>query len=100
MRYNDRIAFVKNGESSYDVTTGNYIEDAPAKTIIPASVMDSRTQTMMLVYGEIRQGSLTIHIQNIYSDPFDRIEFNGKKYRVDYRRRLGTKETYIVSEVQ
>lgn len=100
MRYNDRITFVKDEDVLYDETTGNYVEGEPTETTVPASVQDTRTQTMMLVYGEIRQGSLTIQIQGRYTDLFDRIKVDGKRYRVDYRRRLGTKETFVVSEVQ
>ena len=100
MRYNDRITFVTDGESSYDNNTGNYVEGNPIEVTVPASVMDTRTQTMMLVYGEIRQGSLTIQIQGRHDDPFDRIMVDGKPYRVDYRRRLGAKEVFIVSGVQ
>ena len=62
--------------------------------------MDTRTETLRLVYGEIRQDSYTIQLQNHYTNSFDYIEYDGKKYNVDFRRRLRNKETFIVSEVQ
>ena len=54
----------------------------------------------MQVYGQIKQGSLTCHIQNIYQKPFDYIRIGAKRYKVDYSRRLRIKESFILSEVQ
>ena len=64
-----------------------------------ASVMDTGTNTMMLVYSEIKEGSLTIHLQNHYDRPFDRIRVGNKTYGVDFSRKLRTKQVYVVSEV-
>lgn len=99
MRYDTKVYFQRITVGEYDAETGNYAEDAVAETPRFASVMDTRTETMRLVYGEIRQGSVTVHIQNRYSDPFDRIRIGEKQYAVDYRRRLRTKETFVLSEV-
>ena len=65
-----------------------------------ASVTNSGTATLNLVYGELRQGSLTIRLQNAYTEPFDRIRIGEKVYRVDMSRRLRTKQAFVVSEVQ
>lgn len=65
----------------------------------PASVMDTGTNTMMLVYSGIKEGSLTIHLQNHYDRPFDRIRVGNKTYGVDFSRKLRTKQVYVVSEV-
>ena len=64
-----------------------------------ASVMDTGTNTMMLVYSEIKEGSLTIHLQNHYDRLFDRIRVGNKTYGVDFSRKLRTKQVYVVSEV-
>ena len=63
-----------------------------------ASVTNSGTATLNLVYGELRQDSLTIRLQNAYTEPFDRI--GATVYRVDMSRRLRTKQVFVVSEVQ
>lgn len=57
------------------------------------------TNTMMLVYSGIKEGSLTIHLQNHYDRPFDRIRVGNKTYGVDFSRKLRTKQVYVVSEV-
>ena len=100
MRYDTRIYFVTTSGQTYDEATGDYTDGTPVKTPVMASVMDTNTETLRLVYGEIRQGSYTIQLQNHYSTPFDYIELNGRKYSVDYKRHLRHKDTFIVSEVQ
>lgn len=99
MRYDTPIYFQRVTAGEYDLATGNYGEDAVVETLQYASVMDTRDETKRLLYGEIRQGSLAVHIQNHYTDAFDRIRIGEKVYAVDYRRRLRVKETFIVSEV-
>lgn len=99
MRYDTPIYFQRITAGVYDPATGDYADDTVVETVRYASIMDTRTETMNLLYGEIRQGSLTIHIQNHYIGVFDHIRIGGKVYRGDYRRCLRTKETFIVSEV-
>ena len=100
MRYDKPIYFQKFVTGFYNEDTGNYEDDTIVEEMAMASVMDTKTQTMMQVYGQIKQGSLTCHIQNIYQKPFDYIRIGAKKYKVDYSRRLRTKESFILSEVQ
>lgn len=61
---------------------------------------DTRTETMQIVYGSIKQGSKTIHIQNHYDKSYDSIRIDNKIYRVDYSRTLRNKHSFIVHEVQ
>lgn len=91
---------MKAGEKVYDPMTGNYKTDDPVKTLVMASVTDTGAQAMNLEYGKIKQGSLTIHIQNYYPEAFDYIEYRGRKYSVDRGGKLRTKGYYIVSEAQ
>ena len=100
MRYDTKIIFALNGSATYDEETGDYIDSEPIETVRYASIMDTNRETMHLVYGEIRQGSLTIQLQNHYDDPFDYISIDGTKYKVDYTRKLRVKQTFVVSEVQ
>ena len=100
MRYDKPIYFQRFVQGSYNENTGNYEDGSPVEEMVMASVMDTKTQTMMRIYGQIRQGSLTCHIQNIYQKPFDHIRIGTKKYKVDYSRRLRTKESCILPEVQ
>lgn len=99
MRYDTPIYFQRTTEGTYDPDTGDYGEGATVETLRHASVMDARTETMRLIYGEVRQGSRIIHLQNHYTEPFDRIRIGEKVYAVDLRRKLRVKETFVVSEV-
>lgn len=100
MRYDTPIYFQKITPGKYDPNTGNYADDTVKETLRYASVMDTGRETLRLVYGGIRQGSLSIQIQGHYEDVFDRIRVGDKAYSVDDSRWLRTKQTFVVSEVQ
>lgn len=100
MRYDTPIYFQKIKHGSYDELTGNYAKDILHETCVFASVMDTGNETMKLVYGKLKQGSLTITLQNHYDHSFDKIRIGNKLYQVDLSRRLRVKQSYIVSEVQ
>ena len=100
MRFDTPIYFqtVKPGE--YDASTGDYGEDATTEEMRLASVTDSTTETLTMVYGGIKQGSKTVRLQNRYAKPFDQIRIGEKVYKVDRERKLRVKHTFVVSEVQ
>lgn len=100
MRFDTPIYFERIRQGEYDTSTGNYGEDTTEKERRDAAVTDSTTETMTVVYGAIKQGSLTVRLQNHYTKPFDHIRIGEKVYRVDRERKLRTKHTFVVSEVQ
>lgn len=99
MRYDREIYFVKKRLRTYDERTGNYTEGQIKKTKAMAAIMDTSAEMIVFVYGKLKQNSLTIHIQNHYTDSFDYIEVDGKDYAVDKTRRFRIKQSFIVSEV-
>jgi hypothetical protein len=99
MRFDTPIYFQRI-KSEYDAKTGNYEDSVLSEVKRLASVTSTGVQTLNIVYGGIKQGSLTIRLQNHYSEPFDRIRIGEKYYRVDMARPLRMKHTLIVSEVQ
>ncbi len=100
MRYDTPVYFQKITPGEYDAETGNYEADFIEETLRYASVMDTGMQMLTLVYGKIQQGSLTLHLQNQYRDPYDYIRIQDKLYHVDSVRNLRVKQCLIVSEVQ
>lgn len=100
MRYDTPVYFQKITSGEYDPDTGNYADDIVEETLRYASVMNTGEDTLRLVYDGPKQGSLTIQIQNHYTEPFDRIRVGEKVYSVDYSRELRTKHVFVVSEVQ
>lgn len=100
MRYDTPVFFRKITPGEYDSDTGNYGDDIAEETLRYASVMDTGTELLKLVYDGPKQGSLTIQIQNHYTEPFDRIRVGEKVYNVDFSRKLRMKHTFVVSEVQ
>lgn len=100
MRYDTPIFFQSVTQGEYDSSTGNYKPDTAEEEQRWASVTDSRAETVKMLYGEIKQGCLTVRLQNIYRKPFDKIRIGDKLYRVDFSRKLRTKHTFVVSEVK
>jgi len=100
MRYDTPVYFQKITPGEYDQNTGDYGKDTIQEAEAYAAVMDTRSEMLRLVYNGPMQGSLTIQLQNHYTDPFDRIRIGNLIYKVDYTRRLRIKQTFVVSEVQ
>ena len=101
MRYNTPIYFQRKQKGPYNATDGNYGPETTVEVKRYASVTDTGTDTLNLVYGGPKQGSLTIRLQRPYTDPFDRIRIGdgkqAKYYSVDKSRLY--KRVFIVSEV-
>ena len=97
MRYSTPVYFQRI-KSEYDATTGNSGISILSEVKRYAAVTDTGTETLQLLYGDIKQGALTIRLQRPYDAAFDRIRIGEKFYRVD-RSRL-KKRVFIVSEVQ
>ena len=100
MRYDTPVYLQKITSGEYDPKTGNYGEDTVEETQRYASIMDTGAVMLKFVYDGPKQGSLTIQIQNHYTEPFDRIRVGNKLYAVDFSRKLRAKHTFVVSEVQ
>jgi hypothetical protein len=104
LRFDTPIYFQRKVKGPYDATTGNYSPATIDEVKRYACITDTGTETLMLVYGELKQGSLTIRLQMPYTEPFDRIRIGegeaAKYYRVDRKRQLRTKQTFVASEVQ
>ncbi len=97
MRYDRKVYFVKRIPGDYDKTTGNY-SDREHTFPVWASVMDTGTDMLNLLYDKIPQGSKTLHVMGHWKQ-LDLIRIDGKTYKIDLTRQLRTKQTFIVSEV-
>ena len=100
MRFDTPVYFQRITKGEYDASTGNYSDDIVEETLRYADVTDTGTQSLMLIYGTIKQGSLTVRLQNHYHEPFDRLRIGSAFYKVDSSKRLRMKHILIVSEVQ
>lgn len=100
MRYDTPVYFQRITPGEYDQSSGDYGAGEVTETMRYASVTSTGTDTINQVYGELKQGSYTVRIQNHYDEAFDRIRIGTKVYRVDFSRKLRTKHVFVVSEVQ
>ena len=100
MRYDTKVYFQKTIPGEYNPLTGNYSEDTTAEELKYAAVSSTSIEMLKLVYGNIKEESLTIHLQNPYKKEYDHIRIGDKIYKVDYIRNLRTKQILIAKEVQ
>lgn len=97
MRYDTPIYLQTVTPGEYNENTGDYSNDIVIEVKKYADVTDSGVETLKLIYGELKQGSLTIRLQQPYTQPFNRIRIGDKLYNVDFARR---QKVFVVSEVQ
>lgn len=100
MRYDTPVYFQKITPGEYDPDTGDTAEDTIEEIEHFASVYSTGAEMLNLVYGQIRQDSLTIQLQTQYKAPFDRIRIGETVYKVDTVQNLRVKQYFVVSEVQ
>ena len=100
MRFDTPVYFQRITPGAYDATTGNYGADTIVEEKRFASITNTGEETLNLVYGELRQGVVTVRLQTHYSEPFDRLRIGEKVYRCDRARPLRLKYTLVCSEVQ
>ena len=100
MRYDTPVYFQKITPGEYDPDTGDTAEDTIEEIERFASVYGTGAEMLNLVYGQIRQDSLTIQLQTQYKAPFDRIRVGDTVYKVDTMQNLRVKQYFVVSEVQ
>lgn len=99
MRFDKEVYFYTE-KSDYNAKTGDYDRLKPSEVPRMASVNQTETAMIRMVYDSIPQESLTVRLQNKYEKPFDYIRIGEKLYKVDKRIDLHTKQAFIVSEVQ
>lgn len=98
MRYDKKVVF-QYVDDVYQ-PNGDYTKDIVEEVTDYASIVNTDFDTMRLVYGEIKQGSITLHLLNKIAFVFNRIVIDGKTYSVDQVINQRTKQAYILSEVQ
>jgi hypothetical protein len=100
MRFETPVYFQSVKQGEFDLASGNYETETVEETKKYASVTNSGTETMNLIYGSLKQGSLTVRIMGEYKEPFRYIRVGKKRYKVDFNRVLRSKHTFVISEVQ
>lgn len=98
MRYDKEVTFRLKSDGEYDNSTGNYGEGDDILASRLASVMDTKADTVRMVYGHLEKRSLTVSLPQHYDAEFTDILIDGTPYQVDARRRLRDKDVFIVSE--
>lgn len=98
MRYDVKAQF-QQVEEQYQ-SNGDYAETVVEEHIEYVAVTATDFETMHIIYGGIRQGSITIHLQNFVGYPFNRVVIDNVPYVVDDAIDLRVKKIYILSQWQ
>lgn len=110
MRCDTEISFVTDGERVLDTDPtsegyGGYVDGGETAVAMMADVTDTQTQTQQLLYGELREGSKTVRLNQQYRDSFDHIRITDRDtgesalYDVDASRHLRHRSTFVCHEV-
>lgn len=102
MRYNKPIYFQNVTAGAYDAATGDYSEDTVEETKRFADITDSAKETLLLVFGEIKQGRKTIRLRAPYKAPFSRIRLveDGKDVFYVVDKSMLKNRVFVAHEVQ
>lgn len=105
MRYDKAIYFQTVVPGDYNESTGDYGEPTVTEVKRLASVQQANFQPkgeyrLKLLYGSIKENSLTVSLLNAYTKPFDRIRIGDKLFQVDARLPHRSKQVFIVSQIQ
>lgn len=111
MRCDTQIYFVTDGiremvADPQDENYGGYSEGTATETGRMADVTDTKTSTQQLVYGKLREGSVTVRLNGHHLEPFDhirivdRITGTSKLFDVDAFRHLRQRSVFICHEVK
>lgn len=93
MRFDKEVYFYTE-KSDYNAKTGDYDRLEVSEVPRRASVNQTETAMIRMVYDSIPQESLTVRLQNKYEKPFDYIRIGKKLYKVDKRIDLYTKQQH------
>lgn len=96
MRYNIPIFFQRKEPGAFDEETHNYNADTVTEEKRYADITITGTDMLQLVYGTIKQQSLTVRLHRPYNKAFDNIRIGSKIYAVGFSR---DNKAFVISEV-
>lgn len=100
MRFDTPVYFQLIMPGEYDTSSGDYAEGTKTETMKYADVTDTGTDTILKVYGELKQNIKTVRMHGRFDAAFNRIRIGDKSYKVDFTRQLRNFHVFVVSEVQ
>lgn len=103
MRCDTQIYFVTDGKRELvtdpaSENYGGYTTSATTAVGRLADVTDTQATTQQLVYGKLREGSVTVRLNGQYLEPFDHIRIGSVLYDVDAKRHLRHRSVFICHE--
>ena len=109
MRCDTQIYFVTDGAQELvtdpnSEAYGSYVTGKPKEVDRMADVTDTQTSTQQLVYGKLREGSVTVRLNGHHLEPFDHIRIIdrntgvSKLFDVDAFRHLRQRSVFICHE--
>ena len=95
MRYDKKVALIRNGSEEFNEETGDWDVTEATETDVWANVSDTGEQRQSLIYGGVKQGALTVRMQG-QPPIFTFMRIDGAEYEVTMTKRFRRQTVFQV----
>lgn len=82
MRFIDRVSIVTESEGGYNPSTGQFDESVQIITKLPCNISQLGVERTVQLFGEMDKTILVVRLQRPYTQPYDYLLIDGKRYNV------------------
>ena len=82
MRYIDRVSVVTESEGGYNPSTGQFDDATVTTQTFPCNISQLGIERTMQMFGEMDKTILVVRLQRPYTQPYDYLLIDSKKYHV------------------
>lgn len=98
MRYDEEVVFVTEGLEIYNPKTGDYIPGLQTEVTKWANVSDLGEDRKVMLFGNIKEKTKVVRLNEVYKEPFDWIEVEGVKYVVQNPKHFRHESVFYIGE--
>lgn len=82
MRFIDRVSIVTESEGGYNPSTGQFDESVQTITKLPCNISQLGVERTVQLFGEMDKTILVVRLQRPYTQPYDYLLIDNKRYSV------------------
>jgi hypothetical protein len=96
LRYTDKVTFIKQGDSHYDPDLGENVSTEPIEVNRWCHVVTPTMAKSALVFGNLQESDLIIHLKQPYKDTYDYCLVSDGKYFFVTQKTVGRRQIILV----